>query len=116
MWSVPAWGLEDRSVNEFQNSDPSNVRTLPLPVGAADLSDALGKLTGELRSHAPADAAVTLLFDGRLHINIDVRNLDDVARLEFLLPALCGGIFSNVQRGLVDKHPFLHRLTALVAR
>jgi hypothetical protein len=116
MWSVPAWGLEDRSVNEFQNSDPSNVRTLPLPVGAADLSDALGKLIGELRSHAPADAAVTLLFDGRLHINIDVRNLDDVARLEFLLPALCGGIFSNVQRGLVDKHPFLHRLTALVAR
>jgi hypothetical protein len=80
------------------------------------LSDELGKLVGELRTHAPGDAAVMLVFDGRLHINIDVRNLDDVARLEFLLPTLCGGVFSNVQRGLVDNRPFLHRLTALVAR
>jgi hypothetical protein len=36
--------------------------------------------------------------------------------LELLLPTLCGGIFPNVQRRLVDNHPFLHRLTALVAR
>jgi hypothetical protein len=108
--------MKDQPVNESQNSEPSNVRTLPLPAGATDLSDELSKLVGELRTHAPADAAVTLVFDGRLHIHIDVRNLDDVARLEFLLPNLCGGIFSNVRRGLVDNHPFLHRLTALVAR
>ena len=92
------------------------MRTLPLPAGASDLSDGLGKLVEELRSHAPADAGITLVFDGRLHINIDLRNLDDVTRLEFLLPTLCGGIFPNVQRRLVDNHPFLHRLSALVAR
>jgi hypothetical protein len=109
--------MEDQPVNESVNAQPpSNVRTLPLPAEATDLSDELGKLVAELRSHAPADAAITLVFDGRLHINIDVRSLDEVARLEFLLPTLCGGIFSNVQRGLVDNHPFLHRLTALVAR
>jgi hypothetical protein len=51
-----------------------------------------------------------------LQLHIDVRNLEDVSRLEVVLPSLCGGIFSNLQRGLVDNHPFLHRLTALVDR
>jgi hypothetical protein len=29
---------------------------------------------------------------------------------------MCGGIFSDAQRGLVEHRPFLHRLTALVDR
>jgi hypothetical protein len=33
-----------------------------------------------------------------------------------MLPSLFGGIFSDVQRGLVDNHSFFHRVSALVTR
>ena len=79
------------------------------------VSDELNKLVSEIRSYAPSNAIVSFAVNGKLHINIDVRDIDDLTRLESLLPSLWGGILSNVQRGLVDKHPFLHRLTALVA-
>jgi hypothetical protein len=42
--------------------------------------------------------------------------MENLARLETLLPTACNGLFSKIQRGLVDNHPFLHRLSAEVRR
>jgi hypothetical protein len=90
------------------------------PISAASrpliVSDELARITTAVSAIAPQDADITFEYDGKLRINIDIRKLEDLAKVETLLPGLCGGIFSNLQRGLVENHPFLHRLTALVDR
>ena len=100
----------------IQADTPAQVQHLPSPVRSSVVSDELARLRSAVGEISPKDAHVSFEFDGRLHLHVDVRNLEDVGRLEVLLPTLCGSIFSNVQRGLVDNHPFLHRLTALVDR
>ncbi len=103
-------------MSEGQTSADPNVEQMPAPAKSAIVSDELNRIAGAVRAIAPRDAAISFEFSRKLEINIDVRTLEDVARLETLLPTLCGGIFSRVERGPVDNHPFLHRLTALVDR
>lgn len=83
---------------------------------ATPVSDELNRIREAVRSACPDAAEITFEYDGKLRINVDIRRLEDLARLEAVLPTLCGGVFSAVQRGLVDNRPFLHRLTALVDR
>ena len=98
-------------------ADPSiDVEQLPTPVKSNIISDELARLLGAVQAVCPRDAKITFDYGGTLHLHIDVRNLEDVARLEVLLPTLCGNIFANFQRGPVDNHPFFHRLTASVDR
>jgi hypothetical protein len=92
------------------------IQHLPGPAKSSAVSDELTRIRDAVGAVLPRDAHIFFHFDTRLHLHIDVRNLEDVSRLEVVLPSLCGGIFSNLQRGLVDNHPFLHRLTALVDR
>jgi hypothetical protein len=92
------------------------VQHLPGPAKSSAVSDELARIRDAVGAVLPRDAHIFFHFDTRLQLHIDVRNLEDVSRLEVVLPSLCGGIFSNLQRGLVDNHPFLHRLTALVDR
>ena len=94
----------------------ADVDELPLPARSKVISNELARLSGAVQAISPLDANITFDFNGTLHLHIDVRHLEDVARLEILLPTLCGGIFSNFRRGPVDNHPFQHRLTALVDR
>lgn len=116
--------------------DPETPRSRPVPVEAAPIreaverpsstlsraeppaivSDELSRIRSTVQTLSPADAAIGFEYDGRLRINIDVRSIEDLARLETLLPSACDGLFSNIQRRLVEHHPFLHRLTADVAR
>lgn len=103
--AVPVRGSADR---------PSSARSGPEP--STIVSEELGRIRSAVQALSPADAAIGFEYDGRLRINIDVRSLEDVARLETLLPGVCEGLFSNMRRGLVEHHPFLHRLTATVAR
>ena len=98
-----------------QTREQSRVEQMPA-ARSTIVSDELNRIQGAVLSVCPTDSDVTFEFDGKLRINIDVRQLDDVARIETLLPTLCGGIFSDMQRGLVDNRPFFHRVTALVAR
>ncbi|QIK97114.1 hypothetical protein G7076_02295 [Sphingomonas sp. HDW15A] len=80
------------------------------------VSDELARLTVVLREFCPPEAIVTFEYDGRLKLHIDVREVQDVARLEAVLPSLCGGIFHDTQRGLSAHHSFFHRISAAVAR
>jgi hypothetical protein len=77
------------------------------------VSEQLSGLRSAVESIVPGDARISFRFEDRLRINIDVRDLRDVARAETLLPTLAHGIFFNVQRALADQS-FRHRLTAEV--
>ena len=80
------------------------------------VSDELDRLMGILRGFCPTEAVITFEYDGVLRVNIDVRDVADVARLETIMPSLCGGIFHDVQRGLAARHSFFHRISASIAR
>ena len=101
---------------EAKGTNQADVDRLPIPARSSVISDELARLSGAVQAICPPDAKITFDFNGTLHLHIDVRHLEDVARLEILLPTLCGSIFSNLRRGPVDNHPFQHRLTALVDR
>lgn len=92
------------------------VEAMP-PAQASFVSDELNRIAAAIEAVLPRDAEVGFEFaDGRLEVIVDIRELEDLVRVEGMLPGLCGGIFSNIQRGLVDNRPFFHRLTARVAR
>ena len=79
------------------------------------ISEELGKLTSILHEICPPDGVISFEYDGALRLHIDVRRLEDVAKLEALLPSLCGGIFHGVQRGLTTRHSFFHRVSSMVS-
>jgi len=62
----------------------------------------------------PPETKVSFQFDGRLHVMIDVRSLEDVLKLEIILPGFGAGMFHDVQRAQAPHHGFGHRVTALV--
>ncbi len=78
------------------------------------VTEELIRLRTAVQSVVPSDTSISFHFDDRLHINIDVRDLADLARAETLLPTVADGIFSNLRRSLADRHSFRHRLTAEV--
>lgn len=89
---------------------------IPAPAKNAIVSDELARITKAVAALCPDDAEIGFEYDGKLRINIDLRKLEDLVKVEILLPGMCGGIFSDAQRGMVENRPFLHRLTALVDR
>lgn len=103
-------------MNNRDTAAQASVDQLPIPARSTVITDELTRLAGAVRAASPKDAAVTFDFDDTLEMHVDVRNLEDIARLEVLLPTLCGNIFANSRRGSVNNHPFLHRLTVSVDR
>ena len=97
-------------------ASPIAIVDAPAPTGARPVSDELDRIGKVVRSLCPKDTLISFEYDGRLHMHLDIRGLEEVARMETLLPTLEGGIFSDFQRGLVDNRPFLHRLTVRVDR
>jgi hypothetical protein len=57
---------------------------------------------------------ITFEYNGKLHLHVDVRRLEELAIVEATLPSLCGGIFHDLQRGMAARHSFFHRVSALV--
>ena len=88
----------------------------PLPKSRASCPTNSFKLTDILHSVCPSDAVIAFEFAGALHVHIDVRSLEDMTRLETLMPSLAGGVFYDIQRGLAARRSFFHRLSASVAR
>lgn len=82
----------------------------------ASITGELGKIRSSLLAACPRDSIVRFQFERDLRVQIDVRHYEDVAAIEALLPTLCGGIFSQVQRGKATGHSFFHRVSALVDR
>ena len=68
-----------------------------------------------LREVCPPESVISFEYDGALRLNIDVRRVEDVARIEALLPSLCGGIFHGAQRRLTARHSFFHRISAIAS-
>lgn len=99
-----------------KGSAEAKVEAMP-PAQSTFVSDELNRIAAAIEAVLPRDAEVGFEFaDGKLEVNIDIRELEDLVRVEGMLPGLCGGIFSKIQRGLVENRPFFHRLTAHVAR
>jgi hypothetical protein len=103
-------------MSEGEAAAQASVERIPTPARSLVVSDELNRIRGAVQAICPQGATISFEFENRLQINIDVRRLEDLSRMETLLPSVCGGIFSNLQRGLVDNRPFLHRLTADVDR
>lgn len=99
------------------NHDPSrNVERIFGTAEPSPVSDELRKLTATLASVCPRESVIKFVYDGTLHLHLDVRRFEDLTGMEMLLPTLCGGAFHDVQRGMSDRHSFFHHLTAVVAR
>ncbi|WBO21671.1 hypothetical protein [Sphingomonas abietis] len=104
------------SASHEKPSLPDGVESIQNKPPSTAVSDELRKLMALLSDSLPHDAAISFLFDTRLHVRIDVRQLEQVQAIEMMLPTLGGGIFHDVQRGQAPNHSFLHRVTALVDR
>src|SRR4051794_36128492 len=111
------WPQPGKACRERQKADQglsrgqTNSRRLKV-----ERRDELTKLTDILHGVCPSDAVITFEFAGALHVHIDVRTLEDMTRLETLIPSLAGGAFYDIQRGLAARRSFFHRLSASVAR
>lgn len=99
-----------------QEGPGSNVEQMFGSPDSRPITDELQRLTNMLVPICPKESVIRFEFDGRLHVHIDVRRFEDMTTVEALLPTACGGIFHDVQRGMVEKHSFFHRITAVVAR
>ena len=94
-----------------------SVEPLPPLARSSAATDELNKLLAMLKSTCPEATAVRFDFDGKLRVHIDVRNRDDVAMIEAILPVLGGGgVFYGLTIGATPQHPFHHRISALVDR
>ncbi|GGN51642.1 hypothetical protein GCM10011349_24390 [Novosphingobium indicum] len=102
-------------MSENSNSDIAKVEHLPSQKPAR-ISDELAKVLSMVREHAPKDAKVSIDFDGKLHLHVDVRNGEDVKVLEKFLPQLGAGVFHDIEVGSTPHHPFFHRVSALIDR
>lgn len=92
----------------------SRIEHLPNRARPKIVSDELNRILASLRDACPEDAAISFDFDGKLHVHIDIRNLEDVAVTEAILPTLCMNIFHDVRRGNAPHSSFFHRVSALV--
>ena len=108
---------ERRAVNaRKQNETSAEVKPIAISQKSSVVTDELTKLTDILHGICPSDAVITFEFVGGLHVHVDVRTLEDMTRLETLMPSLAGGVFYDIQRGLAARRSFFHRLSASVAR
>ena len=104
-------------MNAKKQIDASDdVKTIPTLQKSNVVTDELTKLTDILHGVCPSDAVIMFEFAGALHVHIDVRSIEDMTRLETLMPSLAGGVFYDIQRGLAARRSFFHRLSASVAR
>lgn len=94
-------------------SNAEDVARLPPRKELPEVTQALQRMSDELRSVCPANVVIAFRFDTKLHVDIDVRTLEDVALVEHLLPGALGGSLSNVRRGK-SALSFFHRITAEV--
>lgn len=98
------------------STDAPNVKRIVSEDAPTPISDELGRLRRTLEEHCPDQSTIRFEYDGRLKLHIEVMRFEEVALVESILPELSGGIFQDVQRGMVGSHSFHHRITALVNR
>jgi hypothetical protein len=92
----------------------SSIEHLPNMTRPKVVSDELNKILSSLRHACPENAEISFDFDGKLHVHIDMRNLEDVILAEAILPTLFMGIFHDIRRGNAPHRSFFHRVSAQV--
>jgi hypothetical protein len=92
----------------------SNVERFPGPFVENPISDELNRIMALLRDACPPEALISFSFDGRLQAHIDVRKREQVLFVEMVLPTLESGLFDGITIGGTPRHPFYHRVSALV--
>lgn len=92
------------------------VEPFPSAVNDRSLSEHLGQLRNMLKNEFPDAEGITLSFDGQLRAHIDIRKGEQLLFVETKLASMAGGIFQQINRGPAPQHPFLHRISAIVAR
>lgn len=83
------------------------------PRGA--LSAELEFLFSAVRDACPPTAVISLSFDGRLNLLIDVQSHQEAATVEAILPTLANGAFTQIHRSGTPHQPFRRRVVAFVA-
>jgi hypothetical protein len=91
-----------------------NVRELSPLHMATSAVDQMDQLRASVKGFCPADADVTLTFDGRCRIHIDVRTVEEVMAVESAIQKFASGVFDNVHRATVPGRAFLRRVSATV--
>lgn len=94
----------------------ASLERFPVQSRANFVSDELGTILASLVEACPPRSNIGFHFDGKLHVHIDVRAVEDVTRVEALLPSIGAGMFHTIKRGSTPGHPFFHRVSALVER
>lgn len=80
---------------------------------AGEIETALGALADAIRTVCPSGASVSFRFDRRLHVDIDVRTVEQATAVERALPNLTQANFNAIRRAK-SPSPFLQRITAEV--
>lgn len=79
-----------------------------------EIETALDALARAIRAACPSGASVSFRFDRRLHVDIDVRTVEQAAAVERALPNLAQANFKAIRRAK-SPSPFLQRITAEVS-
>ena len=100
------------------NATHTSGQVEPFPKAAQDrtLSEQLGQLRNMLQNEFPDAEGISLSFDGQLRAHIDIRKGEQLMFVETKLASMAGGIFNQINRGPAPHHPFLHLISAVIAR
>lgn len=102
---------------ENANENQNRIEAFPEPLPTTVVSDELKRIAALLRGEFPFAAHVSFEFERSLHVHIDVRRREEISVVESRLAALGGGtLFAQTSCGNTPLHPFMHRISALVAR
>jgi hypothetical protein len=96
--------------------ESGSVDRLPNQPRARLVSEELTRIMAMVVDACSPDAKVSFAFDGRLHLYVDVRTIEEVVGVELILPSLGAGMFHEIHRSQAPRHGFGHRVTALVDR
>jgi hypothetical protein len=72
---------------------------------------ALEGLRSSIAAVCPAHAIISFRFDGKLHVDIDTRRIEEASMVELALLTVASVEFRDIRRGKAPS-AFLHRITA----
>ncbi|HZU63148.1 MAG TPA: hypothetical protein VFF98_05655 [Novosphingobium sp.] len=103
-------------MGDMQKGTTASVEPFPALAGSSVVTDELNSIWAMLKSACPAHAQISFLFDGQLHVHIDVQKREDVIAVKTVLATLGLGLFHTITSGGTPHHPFFHRISARVNR
>ena len=93
----------------------STLAAVPSVPKLHSVAEELMRLKDMLRAEFPRAKNISFDYDTLLRVHIDVRTRDEAFLTEGKLSLLGGGMFSDIHRGSKPRHPFMQRISAVVA-